>query len=129
VDEATLGENFEEGRSIVHARGDELTVGLGIRPAPGRATRQEHAITLLVPTVGRSQCRVVDEVVQVDVLALERVQGVARDGRDNTVDALGVVQARVDRRVEETGVGLGEPTGDLPGLVALVDDASVVQLC
>lgn len=128
MQQTSLGQNFEERSAIVHTRGDKLAPRLGIGPSPRRATGQENAVTELVPAVRRAECRVVDKVVQVHVLALERVERVTRHGGSDAVDALGVVEARVDGRVEQTSISLRHPAGDLLGLVLLVLDAAVVEL-
>jgi hypothetical protein len=70
---------------------------------------------------------VVDELVQVHVLARKVVERVARQGVGPAVDALCVVEARVLARVEEAGVSLGHPELLLVVHVAHVHGARVVH--
>ena len=71
---------------------------------------------------------VVDKVVQVDVLALEGVVGVALDGLGLAVDALGVVETGPLGRVEDARVVLGQPLGLLVLHVLRVDQTVVIEL-
>lgn len=102
----SLGENLDQRCAVKLTNSDELTARVGVRPTPGRGTG---------PTVrvgGRAtELGVVDEVVQVHVLAAEALAWVAGDGVGLAVDTLGVVQARPLRGVKQTGLALGLPVG------------------
>jgi hypothetical protein len=79
--DAALGQNLDERGAVVLAVGDELTARLGVDPTPGARASAELGVG-----AGGAELGVVDEVVEVDVLALEGVKRVALDGLGNAVD-------------------------------------------
>lgn len=101
VEQPALGQDLEKGCTLVHAARDEFSFGFGIGPTPGTTADSVR------PSGGRSQRGVVYEVVEIDVLATEGMQGVAWDGFGLAVDALGVVKPGVQSAVHQTGLGLG----------------------
>lgn len=104
VQHAALGKNLDHGAAVVHAGDDELTARLGVGPAPRGGARLATVVG-----VGGAEGGVVDEVVQVHVLAPELVERVARNGLGEAVDTLGVVEPGPLGRVHETGLVLGLP--------------------
>jgi hypothetical protein len=86
-EELALGKDFDQGSAVKLADGNELAARFRISPAPGRRASLSGTVV-----TGTAELGVVDEVVQVDVVTLERLERVALDGLGLSVDALGVVQ-------------------------------------
>lgn len=91
VPELALLGDLDEGGALVLAEGDELAA-VARGPAGGRGARAG----------GIAEVRVREEVVEVDVGALEGVVPVAGDGRGPASNALGVAELRVG------GIGTAE---------------------
>lgn len=126
---SSLGQDLDEGCTIVQAAGNELTLGLRIDPTPRRRAGEKVTVRVaVIPAIGRSEGGVVDEVVQINILAAEGVQRVSWDGLGDAIDTLGVVEARPSGAVHKAGIGGSEPRVHLALHVHIVHSTTVVHL-